>query len=93
MMVSSSGEGVWPARGAEASGLKCGRKRAADREIRWGEGRGAVAGRITTQRWRGVSSSCPFLCQESWSHYHAVYIHHYNVFMEYVNGVNAQQTV
>lgn len=31
MMVSSSGDGVWPTRGAEASGLKCRRKRAADR--------------------------------------------------------------
>lgn len=30
-MVSSSGDGVWPTRGAEASGLKCGRKCAADR--------------------------------------------------------------
>lgn len=31
MTASSSGDGVWPTRGAEASGLKCGRKRAADR--------------------------------------------------------------
>lgn len=38
MMVSSSGEGVCPARGAEASGLKCGRKRAGERM-----GRGQVA--------------------------------------------------
>jgi len=32
MMASSSGEGVWPARGAEASGLKCRRKRAEERK-------------------------------------------------------------
>lgn len=31
MTVSSSGDGVWPARGAEASGLKCGRKSTAER--------------------------------------------------------------
>lgn len=31
MTESSSGEGLWPRRGAEASGLKGGRKRAADR--------------------------------------------------------------
>lgn len=52
-MASSSGDGVWPTRGAEASGLKCGRKRAADRGedgkrlgCRSGEGRQHARGRV-----------------------------------------------
>lgn len=55
-MPSSSGDGVWPARGAEASGLKCGRKRAADRgEDGEREGCGSGGGGVTTQR-RGEST-------------------------------------
>lgn len=57
-MVSSSGDGVWPTRGAEASGLKCGRKRAADRREkmeRGGVGDKTHTGEVQAGRQAGMS--------------------------------------
>lgn len=50
-MVSSSGDGVWPTRGAEASGLKCGRKRAADRGEDGKRLRRRSGGGVTARKW------------------------------------------
>lgn len=55
MTASSSGDGVWPTRGAEASGLKCGRKRAADRGED-GEEEGVQEQGVATQREGGGSA-------------------------------------
>jgi len=48
MTASSSGDGVWPTRGTEASGLKCPEKQT---EEKMGRGKGCRGGGVTTQRW------------------------------------------
>lgn len=86
-MVSSSGDGVWPTRGAEASGLKCRRKRAADGEkMGRGKGAGAEGGNNTEVEGGGQLILSP----ERWRHHHAIYIHLCSMFMGYVKGVNTK---
>lgn len=85
MTVSSSGDGVWPTRGAETSGLKCGRKRAADR----GEDGGRLGCRNGGEGW-GNNTQVGESRQVETLSCKILYIHQSDVFVEYMNGVNTK---